>query len=221
MPQRGKPYKHQAMNHIAALFVLVAASLVSRGEEGLHESPAQSVYVKDGLYLKVALVDDPMAFLAEWAKPQTPVLKTRTSFHRGDIVFPAVMYSTNALTPDGRADIISTLLFRRPDGSIYENLKDLTVVDGPPPKGIGLAKARAGLKIEDTDPLGEYTLNVTITDKIKDVTVEMLFSFSVTDPTAKLPEISVPVSPEPEPPAVESPTPLPTTRMRSFSDDRR
>lgn len=209
------------MNRFAVALFLLTFSLPARGEEGLLETPDQSIYTKDGLFLKVALVDDPKSFLAEWAKPQTPVLKTRTSFHRGDIVFPAVMYSTNALTPEGRADIIYTLLFRRPDGSIYENPKDLTVVDGPPPKGVGLAKARAGLKIEDRDPFGDYVLKVTITDRIKDVTVEMLFTFSVTDPNAKPPEISVPVSSEPESPAMESPTPLPTTRMRSFSDDRR
>ena len=212
------------MNRISVSIFLLLLSLVSHGEEGLLESADQSIYTKDGLFLKVALLDDPKAFLAEWKNPsrsQPPAVRTRTTFHRGEIIFPAVLFSTNALTPDGKANITYTLLFRRPDGSIYENPKDLTVVDGPPPKGIGLAKASAGLKIEDNDPFGEYVLKATITDKIKDVTVEMLFSFSVVDPNAKPPEISAPASSEPEPPAVESPTPLPTTRMRSFSDDRR
>jgi hypothetical protein len=208
------------MNRLAVALFMLAFSLASRGEEGLLETPDQSIYTKDGLFLKVALVDDPKAFLAEWKKSGSPPpVRTRTTFHRGETIFPAVMYSTNALTPDGKADITYTLLFRRPDGSIYENPQDLTVVDGPPPKGIGLCKAKAGLMIEDTDPFGEYTLKVTITDKIKDVAVEMLFKFSVTDPNAKPVETSAPESTEP--PAVESPTPLPTTRMRSFSDDRR
>ena len=210
------------MNRLAVALFFLAFSLACRGEEGLLESADQSIYTKDGLFLKVALVDDPKAFLAEWKKSGSPPpVRTRTTYHRGDTIFPAVMYSTNALDPDGKADIIYTLLFRRPDGSIYENPKDLTVVDGPPPKGIGLAKDRAGLKIEDKDPFGEYTLKVTITDKIKEVTVEMLFHFSVVDPNAKPPETPAPESAEPEPPAVDSPTPLPTTRMRSFSDDRR
>ena len=207
------------MNRIAIFLLLF--SLVSRGEEGLLETPDQSIYTKDGLFLKVALVDDPKAFLTEWKKSGSPPpVRTRTVFHRGDTIFPAVMYSTNALAPDGKADISYTLLFRRPDGSIYENPKDLTVVDGPPPKGIGLCKAKAGLKIEDSDPFGEYTLKVTITDKIKEVTVEMLFHFSVVDPNAKPVATPAPESAEPEAPAVESPTPLPTTRMRSFSDNR-
>lgn len=209
----------------AALGILfLAFSFVSRGEEGLRELPDQSVYAKDGLYLKVALLDDPKEFLSEWARragPEGTAIKTRTSFHRGEVVFPAVMYSTNALTPGGEADITCTLLFRHPDGSIYEHLQDLTVVKGVPPKGIGLSKAKAGLKIEDKDPFGEYTLKVTITDKIKDVTVEMLFNFSVIDPDAKPPEVPVAGSNEPGVDSEPSPTPLSTSRVRSFSSDLR
>jgi len=210
------------MNRILIGILFLASPLASRGEEGLHESADQGIYSKDGLFLKVALVDDPKEFLAEWKKSPTspPAIKTRTSFRRGETIFPAVMYSTHSLTPEGKADIIYTLLFRRPDGSIYENPQDLTVVDGPPPKGVGLCKAKAGLKIEDTDPFGEYTLKATITDRIKDVTVEMLFKFSVVDPNAKPPETQTPESTEPEVPE-PSPTPLPTTRVRSFSDSRR
>lgn len=208
------------MIRIAVAFFILTVPLVSRGEEGLIESADQCIYAKDGLYLKVALLDDPKAFLAAWREGGPPPLRTRTSFHRGDIVFPAVMYSTNALNGEGKADITYTLLFRRPDGSIYEHMQDLVVVNGTPRKGIGLCKARSALQIEDTDPFGDYTLKVTITDKIKDVSVEMLFTFSVVDPNAKsgpTPQEST----EPEAPAVESPTPMPTTRMRSFSDDRR
>jgi len=152
----------------------------ARGEEGLLELADQSVYVKDGLYLKVALLEKPREFLAEWKQSgQLPAVETRTTFQRGDIVFPAVMYSTNAVDSEGRADITYTLLFRRPDGSIYEHMKDLTVIKGVPPKGVGLGQAQGGLKIEEGDPEGEYTLKVTVTDNLKNVTVEMLFHFQV------------------------------------------
>lgn len=200
------------------------SALVCRGEEGLLESPDQSVYAKDGLYLKVALVDNAKEFLTAWADPlrrQPPMLKTRTTFHRGDVIFPALMFSTNALGPEGDADITYTVLFRRPDGSIYEHLKDLTVVKGPPAQGIGLCKAKAGLKIEKTDPFGEYTIKVTTTDHIKDVTVEMIFYFQVVDPEAKPPPTPAAEIPSREPVSIPTPTPYPTSRVRSFSDDLR
>ena len=212
------------MNRVVIGIFFLALCLVVRAEEGLHETADQSFYWKDGLFLKVALVDDAKAFLAEWmnnpSKQGNPPIKTRTSFRRGETVFPAVLYFTRAVNSEGKADIVYSLLFRRPDGSIYENPQDLTVVDGTPPKEIRLSKAKAGLKIEDTDPFGEYTLKATITDRIKNVTVEMLFKFSVVDPDAKPPETPVPESREPDPPE-PTPTPLPTTRVRSFSDDRR
>jgi len=215
----------------ASLGILVlACSLGASGEDGLRELPDQSVYAKDGLYLKVALLDDPKEFLGEWARrtgTQSPPIKTRTSFRRGEVVFPALMYSTNARSPAGEAEITCSLLFRKPDGSIYEKLEDLKVVKGRPPEGIGLSEAKAGLKIEDTDPFGEYTLKVTITDKVKEVTVEMLFHFSVIDPDAKPPDPIVTESESladpihPESAQVASPTPQPTSRVRSFSDDLR
>lgn len=223
-----RPQDAMWMKRVGFWIFFLALSLVSSGEEGLLEQEDQCVYVKDGLFLKVAILDDPRAFLAEWTKPSrsnTPAIMTRTSFHRGEVIFPAIMYSTNALTPEGKADISYTLLFRRPDGSIYEHLKDLTVVNGAPPKGVGLCKARAGLKIEDADPFGEYTLKVTTTDKIKGVTVEMLFKFSVIDPAAKPPD---PVVPEADASSVEDPIhpdssptrlPIPQGRVRSFSGD--
>lgn len=211
------------MRRVVIGFFVMTFCLIAWAEEGLHESADQAIYSKDGLFLKVALLDDPKAFLADWAKSSNvspPLIKTRTVFHRGETVFPAVMFSTHSLTPDGHVDMTYTLLFRRPDGSIYEHLQDVPLADGPPPKGIGLSKTKAGLKIEETDPLGEYTLKVTITDKVKDVSVEMLFHFTVVDPNAKPVEPPPPLSREPESPE-SSPTPLPTTRVRPFLDSGR
>ncbi|MBE2203646.1 MAG: hypothetical protein IAE94_04865 [Chthoniobacterales bacterium] len=193
----------------------------SRGEEGLRELPDQSIYAKDGLFLKVALLDDPQGFISAWQRGgKRPGLHTRTVFHRGEIVFPAVMYSTNARDSEGNAHIEYTLLFRRPDGSIYEHLQNLTAVKGTPSKEVALSQERAGLKIEEKDPFGEYTLKVTLADKVRDVTVEMLFTFSVVDPDAKPVESPTPGE-GPDPGILQRPTPQPTTRMRPFSGGMR
>lgn len=207
----------------------LAYSLVSKGGEGLLELPDQSVYAKDGLFLKVALVDDPKEFLEEWSKPpqlREPGLKTRTAFHRGEIVFPAIMYSTTALTPDGKANITCDLLFRRPDGSVYERMENLPVVDGKPPKDVALGKSKAGLKIEDTDPPGRYTLKVTLTDHVRNETVEMLFEFTVVgggDGSSTATDEPAPVNPDllHRDETAPSPTPYPSWngRVRSASGD--
>lgn len=208
------------MKRLIFCVLLLWATNPAIGEDGLRELPDQSIYAKDGLFIKVALLDDPKSFVSEWMSGRTkPALRTKTVFHRGDVVFPAVMYSTKSLNPEGNAHIEYTLLFRRPDGSIYEHLQNLTVVNGPPPNEVALSKDRAGLKIEETDPFGDYTLKATFTDKVKDVSVEMLFSFSVVDPAAKPAEPPEPVSREPE--IIPTPTPHPTTRVRPFSNSLR
>ena len=162
--------------------------------------PDQGRYAKNGLFLWVALAEDAQGFLREWAQPSqpnTPVIKTRTSFHRGEIVFPAIMFSTDGLTADGKADITYRFVFQRPDGSVYEDMTGV-VINGTPAKGIGIFKDMAGLKIEDTDPFGVYTLNVTITDRVKNVSVDMPFAFTVTDKDVKQTTILTPSLPKSE-----------------------
>lgn len=168
------------------IFFLIAPC--APADDALRMEADQARYRKDGLFLWVALADDPEAFLSEWqnpSKPNTPVIKKRTAFHRGDIVFPAVMYSTDGLTADGNAMITYDMLVKKPDGSVYEDMKDLVAVMGPPPKGVGLGRAMMGVKIEETDPLGPYTLNLKIRDQVKNVTVEMPFIFTVTERDSK------------------------------------
>lgn len=175
----------------------------------------QAVYNKDGLILWVVLVDNPDSFLREWVNPATPGsprIQGRTAFHRGDIVLPAILYQTDGLTPEGRADIRYSFIFKRPDGSIYEEMKDKVVVDGMPPKGVGLFREMMGLKIEDTDPIGPYSLLVEVTDRVKNVTVTMPFVFTVTDPEMEkqVLEAAAPAAFPATPPVPATPT-VPTT----------
>lgn len=145
----------------------------------------QGFYHRDGLKVWVGLVHNADSFLREWKDPVvpgSPRVRTSTTFHRGDIVLPAILFQTDAVKPDGRADIRYRMEFRRPDGSVYEIFEDKVVVDGIPPKAVGLFQEMMGLKIEDDDPYGVYSLKVEVTDRVKNVTFEMPFMFTVVDP---------------------------------------
>ena len=150
--------------------------------DGLKIQPDKAVYNKDGLLIMVALVDDAYGFLEEWKKPSladTPVVKTRTTFHRGEIVFPAINFSTDTLDSAGKANIVFDLLILRPDGSSYVDTKNKIVVDGIPPKGMGLVQDQIALKVENHDPYGKYKIRVKITDKNKKVSVDIPLAFDV------------------------------------------
>jgi len=164
-------------------------------QQGLVLESAQGTYRKDGLYLKVYISENPQAFLKELHDPsrsKAPPIQMQTVFHRGEFVFPVILYSTNALTPDGRADISYDFVFYRPDGSVYEKIENMTVVLGRPPKGLGIYKDLAGLKIEETDPYGEYKVEVKIHDRNRKETVEMPFAFTVAEKSAKPPSLLTP-----------------------------
>ena len=176
------------MHRLLLTLLLVCFSKAFCADDALLVQSDQAFYRKDGLFLWVALADSPESFLAEWnhpSNPQAPEIRRRTTFHRGEIVFPALMFATDGLTPEGDAMITYSLLFKKPDGSVYEDMQNLVAVLGPPTKGLGLAKAMAGIKLEDTDPLGPYSLTVKITDQVKNVSVEMPFVFLVADESSK------------------------------------
>jgi hypothetical protein len=207
--------------------LIIIASPLATAEPGLALQSDQGVYFKDSVFFRVLLAEDPKSFLEQWskaAKPAAEIYKTKTSFHRGDTVYPAIIYATGTLSLDGLADISYSALFRRPDGSIYENLEGLTVVKGVPPPGAALSEKKVGLKIEEDDPFGEYTVKITITDNLRQVPVEMLFHFTVVDPTAlSQPSVltAAPAANAPQllpatPPA--STTPPSTGRIRSLKD---
>ncbi|MDX2081487.1 MAG: hypothetical protein SFU53_11960 [Terrimicrobiaceae bacterium] len=170
---------------LAWLVFLLAVPALGAEDLPLQLDADQGFYHRDGLKVWVGLVHNPDSFLREWRDPVvpgSPRVLTRTSFYRGDIVLPAILFQTDGLTADGRADIRYRMEFRRPDGTVYEKFEDKVVIDGIPPKGVGLFEEMMGLKIENDDPFGAYTLTVEVTDRVKNVTVTMPFTFTVTDP---------------------------------------
>jgi hypothetical protein len=168
---------------IVGFVMLLLVSVQLEASDGLEVSPDKTTtYNKDGLLIVVSLVDDPQKALAEWGNPSfnyVPVIKTRAIFHRGEIVFPAITFATDAMDREGKAKITFDLLILKPDGSVYINDKNLTVVDGVPPRGIGLVKDKNALKIENHDPFGKYKIQISVHDQIKKVTVDIPMEFTV------------------------------------------
>jgi hypothetical protein len=169
-------------NAFIAIATILLSSLSLLAMDGLSVQPDKATYNKAGLLITVALVDNAYGFLEEWKKPSladTPIVKTKTKFNRGEIVFPAITYSTDALDAEGKANISFDILFLRPDGSSYVDEKNKIVVNGIPPKGIGLLQDQVALKIEDHDPYGKYKIRIKVTDKNKKVSVEIPMEFEV------------------------------------------
>ena len=85
---------NKGMKMIISFVTLLLICIVQlEASDGLFVQPDKVIYNKDSLLIEVALVDNPEKCLAEWDNPSftyVPKVKTRTVFHRGEIVFPAI-----------------------------------------------------------------------------------------------------------------------------------
>jgi len=126
----------------------------------------------------------PDELFAAWNKPGTYVnipASTNTA-HRGEVIMGVVFFT--GCKPDDKGNCQATVdyLTLRPDSTVYGDLKDGDLWKGKPaPTGsaIQLCAQTLGLRIEPTDPLGEYTVRATIHDLNAGATIELTRKFRV------------------------------------------
>lgn len=156
-------------------------------------------YNKNGLLVQVGIVEDPQSFLKEWNNTpfdHVAVVKTReTPFHQGDVMFPAIMFATDALSTEGKANITADMLIRKPDGTVSES-KGIVVCQSKPSNGLTLQAQCAAFRIENSDPVGLYKVMMKVTDHLKGVVIEAPLQFEVVATPA---DASLSSSPSPAP----------------------
>jgi hypothetical protein len=162
------------------LFIIITSFFNLFADEIIILKDNEVNYDKNGLSIHIALVNDWEGTLKEWDKPsdQLPIIKTCYEFKRGDLAVPFIMYGTDALK-DGKAKIIYSVKIIKPDGSLYSEHKNLKVIDGIPPQGFGRFQDVLGLKIENNDPLGKYSMEILVDDQFKKVKIKFRLIFKV------------------------------------------
>ncbi len=126
----------------------------------------------------------PHELFAAWSKPGEYVEfpgSTDTT-HRGETIVGVVSFT--GCKPDEAGNCRATVhyLTLRPDGTVYGDLKGGNLWNGrpaPPGSKIQLCEDPVGLRIEATDPLGEYTVRATIHDLNAGATLELTRKFRV------------------------------------------
>jgi hypothetical protein len=121
-------------------------------------------------------------FFDIWNTPETPKLNLVKKTVRNKDIFVVLMFTAPGADANGNADVVFDFLLKKPDGSAYADYKDLDAWHNKPvPKAgdIQLAVQDIGVKIEDNDPLGKYTVEVLVKDKIKGVELPLSYEFEV------------------------------------------
>ena len=142
----------------------------------------QDTFDKDGLFVNIALISDWQGTMNEWKNPSfpdTPIIKTETDYKRGDMMVPFITYSTDGLSNEGKALITYDIKITKPNNEIYVDKRDLTVINGIPPKGYGMFQQPLGLRIENDDPFGVYKMTIIVKDHIKKKVIDFTFYFNV------------------------------------------
>lgn len=140
-------------------------------------------YSENGLRLLYFFTNE--QFFEEWSKPEPPHVSSVKSANRGDRIFPVILYGTDAADVNGNAFLTYDITILRPDGSVYGTFSDLTICRDEPADNIHLhlLEQPASITIEEEDPSGDYTVNVVIHEKNKEVSVPLSLSFHVEETT--------------------------------------
>ncbi|MBO9827729.1 hypothetical protein J7373_05630 [Xanthomonas sp. A2111] len=131
--------------------------------------------------LQIADDADFATFAQEWGQTEAahaPNLRTIARVRRGQLVRVALLYSGCAPSPNngGACDAQMSLRMLGPDGSttLQDPMRPLGT--GGPPAAAGLlelAPLSVQLRFEDSDPLGTYTVQVTVNDPSQDAWVRL------------------------------------------------
>lgn len=126
----------------------------------------------------------PDELFAAWNKPGAygNIPASTDTAHRGEVIMGVVFFT--GCKPDDKGNCQATVdyLTLRPDGTVYADLKDGDLWKAKPaPTGsaIQLCAQPLGIRIEPTDPLGEYTVRATIHDLNAGSTLQLTRKFRV------------------------------------------
>ena len=136
---------------------------------------------KKGFGAQLHLTQSPQ-FFEDWNKPGTPNLKTLEKAHRNVPLFSIILFVDPGTDSKGSVDVTYDMVIRKPDGSIYGEQKNAVGLKGKfviPAHDLQLAQERMGIRIDNQDPSGTYTVEVTVRDHIKKVDLPLKATFKV------------------------------------------
>ena len=138
---------------------------------------------KNGFGAQLILTEDAQ-FFADWNNPETPNLTMlkKNKAHRNVPLFSAILFVDPGVDSTGSMDVTYDIVIRKPDGSIYGEQKDFVGLKGKyvvPAHDLQLAQERMGIRIDNQDPAGTYTVEVTVHDHIKKVELPLKATFEV------------------------------------------
>ena len=139
---------------------------------------AISEFKDDGLQIIVVLIND-RGFFDEWQKPEMPTIESVDTYKRGDQVIPIIIFGTDRKDENGNADLTYDIIIKKPDGAIYGEFNQLNVWKDEEASVMHLVKQPIIIGIEEKDPLGIYTIDISVYENVKKQKIDFKLLFQV------------------------------------------
>ncbi len=127
---------------------------------------------------QLLLVSDP-TFFKRWDQPsQIFEFDGVERIERGVWFVAIVLFANPSIDAEGDPELTIDMQIVRPDGTVMGRIRDANAWEGPPLTDdfrgkLGLATQYIRVRVEDSDPLGHYRIEATLTDAPEDVSLTM------------------------------------------------
>jgi len=154
--------------HIAVLLLLLQSAVAQ---------PQPMALEAKGFKGFLAVTDD-ANFYTDWKKPETPTIRKIENVSRGQKIFAIVIFSNIGANEKGAGNVTFDFSLKGPDGTFVDKRENVDALAGRPPSPIGilmLSCRPVWVKFDQSDPSGEYTFHVMLTDHVKNVTLPLMY----------------------------------------------
>jgi hypothetical protein len=150
-----------------------------KGDEPVPDTPDRKSVRGFGGHLLI--VADPRKFIEDWQKPEMPHIPKVDETKRGELLGAVVLFAGCTTDAQGKCNAEVDYAIYKPDGKLLAEHKNqpLWKEAAPPAPNIQLSRAILGIRLEDKDPLGEYTVKATVSDLNARVSFELETKFSL------------------------------------------
>jgi len=136
----------------------------------IQNAEQKNVKVNSGFGAQLWLTDD-TNFFKKWNVPSPGFTFRKVNIaKRGEPILVVMFIANPGVNAKGLCDVTCDITVRAPDGAIYGEKKNMNCwkdLPAPPSGDIQVTQGTMGIKIEDKDKAGRYTVEANIRDNVK------------------------------------------------------
>lgn len=172
------------------ILILVLLASISYGEEsvwfvnGKRAADTENVKSKDGFSAQLWVIRDFDNFFKQWNSPETPYANLANHVKRNERISTLLVFMNPGINEKNQCDVVYDIVITAPDRTtVVMKQKDLNAwqdgIPAPQPDMLQVSPRNLVVKFEDNDPVGKYTVDAIVKDKVKNIEISLHKEFTV------------------------------------------